>query len=241
MYVLRGDHLDALRKRPIVHFALQRRADADLNHSSRFDQAFQDRVIKDRAVGISLPEIPRPCVDVRIEVDQRRRALSFRQRSQQGQGHAVIAAQRDEVCDLTGLLLDALQAAGDVSQRDDEVADVGQMPGGWIDPMQRMLAVDQHPARLSNCRWSESRSRPVGRAKVIRNAGDTNRRIWIAAGGPEKRRRDREGCGLRHDDAELEGANRNTAAATAQVQSPRGAPSAAAAMERVSTMRSLIS
>ena len=62
----------------------------------------------------------------------------------------------------------------------------------------------------------------------------------VAALDAEKGRRDGVGRGHRHDWAGGS-ANRNTAAATAQVQSPLAAPSAAAVIDRLSTMRSLSS
>jgi hypothetical protein len=62
----------------------------------------------------------------------------------------MVATQYNEMLDLTGLLFDLRQAPGDVSQRDCEVADVGQTQSGWIDPVQRMIAVYQHPACLPN-------------------------------------------------------------------------------------------
>lgn len=107
--------------------------------------------------------------------------------------------------------------------------------------MQRMVAVDQHPARLPNRGWSEPGSDPIGRAEVEGNASDANRRAGVIAINPKECRRNSESCDAGHRYAELEDVNRNTAAATTQVQSPWGAPWAAAAIECVSTMRLLIS
>ncbi len=105
--------------------------------------------------------------------------------------------------------------------------------------MHRMVAVHQHPARLPYRRRAEPRAGPVGGADVEGNAGDADRRAGIMALDAEKRRRH----GERRDGSHRYGApgvNRNTAAATTQVQSPRGAPWAAATIECVSTMRLLI-
>ncbi len=49
-----------------------RRADADLDHAARFDQAFLDGVKEHRAVGERLTEIVGPGVDMGIEMHERR-------------------------------------------------------------------------------------------------------------------------------------------------------------------------
>src|SRR5258708_38898908 len=102
-----------------------------------------------------------------------------------------------------------------------------------------MRAVHQHPARLPDRRRAEPGAAAVGGAEIERNAGDTDRRVAIPAFDAEKCRRDGVGGRRRHGCCATGIAKRNTAAETAQVQSPLGAPSAAAVMERLSTMRSL--
>ena len=83
-------------------------------------------MIKHGAVCVSLAEILRPSVDVRIEMDHGGRRMPFRQRAKERQRDAMIAAKRDEVFDRGGLLLDRRQALGDVAERDREVADIRQ-------------------------------------------------------------------------------------------------------------------
>lgn len=107
--------------------------------------------------------------------------------------------------------------------------------------MQRMVAIHQHPARLANRRWSEPRPGPVGGAEIEWDAGDANRRAGIDAVDAEEGRRQSECWHPGHHYPELEGVNKNTAAATTQVQSPSGDPWAVTATECVSTMRLLIS
>src|SRR3984893_2179382 len=104
-----------------------------------------------------------------------------------------------------------------------------------------MRAIGQHPARLADRRWSEPGAAAVGGAEIERNAGDADRRAAIMARDAEECRRNRVGSRGRHEVPGRGSANRNTAAATAQVQSPPRAPSVAAVIERLSTMRSLIS
>ena len=142
-----------------------------------------------------------------------------------------------------GLLLDRRQALGDVAERDREVADIRQTGSGRIDPVQRMIAVHQHPAGLAYRGGSEPRPGPVGGAEVEGNARHANRRARIVAADAEEGRRnaERRDCGHRGcpESDSADGVNKNTATATTQVQSPRGAPVVAAAIECVSTMRLL--
>ena len=175
-----------------------------------------------------------------VEMDERHRAVPPRHRAQQRQRDPVIAAQRDEMREAVRGLLDPREARRDVAQREIEIADVGERQGGGIDPMDGMRAVDQHAARLPDRRRPEPRAAPVGGADIEGNAGDRDRRGAVAALDAEECRRDGVGRGYGHDCAGGS-AKRNTAAATAQVQSPLAAPSAAAVIDRLSTMRSLSS
>ena len=224
-----------------MNLARYRRADADLNHLVRHNEALLDGMVEDRGVSVSLPEIVGPGIDVRIEVNKRDRAAPFRQRAKERQRDAVVAAQRDEMLDLLRPLLDQRHAGDQVSEREREVADVGQWQLCRVDPMLRMFAVHQHPARLPHCAGSEPGAAAVGGAEVERNSGNADRRGGIAAAGAEECRRDRVGRHPGHGCVRGGAAKRNTAAATAQVQSPLAAPVAAAVTERLSTMRSLIS
>ena len=101
----------------------------------------------------------------------------------------MVAAERNEVLDPRGLLLDRGQALRNVAKRNREVADVGYRQRGWIDPVHRMVAVHQHPACLSNRGRSEAGPGPIGGAEVKGNAGDTNRHFGIVAVDPEEGRR----------------------------------------------------
>ena len=97
MRLLRGDDRDALCKRPVVDVALHRRANADLDHAARIDDAFVDRMIEHRAMRIGLAEIIGPCIDVGVEMDQRQRAASFRAGAQERQRDSMVAAKRYEM------------------------------------------------------------------------------------------------------------------------------------------------
>ena len=192
-------------------------------------------------MGVSLPEIVRPGIHMGVEVNEREHAAPFRQRAQQRQRDPVVAAERDQMLDRARLFLDPLEAAEEIAERDLEVADVGERESGRIDPVLRMRAVGQHPACLPDRRGSKARAAAVGGAEVERYAGDADRRGAIGARDAEKGRRNRIGGGDRHDAPAPGSWNRNTAAATTQVQSPPRTPSVAAVIDRLSTMRSLIS
>ncbi len=103
-----------------------------------------------------------------------------------------------------------------------------------------MRAVDEHAARLPDRRRPEPRTAAVRGADIEGNTRNRDRRGTVAALDAEECRRDGIGRRYGHDWAGGS-AKRNTAAATAQVQSPLAAPSAAAVIDRLSTMRSLSS
>ena len=73
MHVLCRDHGDAAAERPVVDIPLHRRADADLHGALRIDEAFLDRVEEHRAVRVTLSEIVGPSVDMRVEMNERKR------------------------------------------------------------------------------------------------------------------------------------------------------------------------
>ena len=198
-------------------------------------------MIEDRAVRLRLPEIVRPGVDMRVEVNERDRAVPLRECAQQRQRDAVIAAERDEMRDTGRLLLDQRQALGDIAERNGEIANIGERQRRRIDPMHRMIAIDQHAACLSDRRRTEARAGAIGGAEIEGNAGDADRRGRIVARDAEKARRNGEGGDAGHDWTESPALNKKTAAATTQVHSPRGAPTAAEAIDWVSTIRLLIS
>ncbi len=196
MHVLRAHHRDAARQCPVVHRALHRRSQADLDHSPRLDQPFLDGVIEHRAVRIGLTEIVGPGVHVRIEVDERRRSLCrapFFQRAQQRQRDAVLAAERHQVPDRTRLFLDAREARRDVAQRDRKIADIRDRQGRGVDPVSGMIAVDQHAARVPDRAGPEARAAAIGGADVERDPGDADLSRGVATADPEERRRDGKG------------------------------------------------
>ena len=233
-----GDDGDAAPGRPVVDLAPHRRADADLDHPARLDQPFFDGVVEHRTVAVALSERVGPGIDMGIEVDERCRPVAPAQRAQQRQGDAVVAAQRDQVREPGGGFLDQRQAGRNVPQREAEIADVGERQRRRIDPVVGMRAVHQHPAGGADGRRTEPGAAAVGGAEIERNPGDADRRVALAARDAEERRRD--GVGGRRRHGATEGmAKRNTAAETAQVQSPVAAPSAEAVIDRLSTMRSL--
>ena len=125
-------------------------------------------------MGIDLAEIFRPGVDMRIEMDQRRRAALLGERAEQRKGDAVLAAERDQMIHARCLLLNQREAFRNVAQRDCEVTDVGHRQRGRVDPPMGVVAVDQHAARLSNCGGAETRSAPIGDADIQRDSGDAN-------------------------------------------------------------------
>src|SRR5262249_26625088 len=163
--------------------------------------------------------------------------------AQQRQGNAVVAAERNQVPDLLRLCLDQGHAGRNVAESGGEIADIGELNRGGVNPVQRMGAVHQHAAGDPDGRRPEPGAASVGGADVEWNPGDAVARRGIAAAGAEKTCRNRVGRGTRHGASATSfavgAAKRNTAAATAQVQSRLDAPSANAVMERLSTRRSL--
>ena len=136
---------------------------------------------------------------MRVEMHQRERAAEpRRQRAQQRQGDAMLAAQRQQMLDARRLLLDALQAGRDVAERDGEIADVGKVERCRLDPELRMVAVGQHAAGAADRLRPVARAGAVGRADVQRNAGDDIVGVAIGAGDGQEVRRCGEGGGVGH-------------------------------------------
>src|ERR1700730_2881789 len=86
------------------------------------------------------------------------------------------------------LLLDLRERPGDVAMRDSEIADIGKVESFDLGPGCRMVPIDQHAARLADCRWPEARPGPVGGAEIKRNSGDADRRVCARILDAEKRR-----------------------------------------------------
>jgi arginase family enzyme len=123
-----------------------------------------------------------------IEMHQRQRPVARRQRAQQPEGHGMVAAERNDVVERPRLRLDRRQRAGDVAVGEAKIADIGDVAVGRLRPGDRLVAVNQHAARLADRGRAKARARPVRGAEVMGNAGDADRRPGIAAFDPEKAR-----------------------------------------------------
>ena len=149
-------------------------------------------MIEDRAVREGLPKILWPRIHMGIEMDQSGGTVPLGQGAKQWQRDAVVAAKCDEVLNTGSLVLDLREACRDLAQRNREVADVRQWQEYWIDPMRRMGAVHQHATCLTDRSRPKSGSRTIGRAEVVGNACDTNRRTGVMTINPEESGRQRE-------------------------------------------------
>src|SRR5258708_40121032 len=94
-----------------------------------------------------MPESAGGCIEWGVEMGEGGRAMPARQSAQQRQGHAVVAAERNQVPDLVRLSLDQRQAGRNVAESGGEIADVGDLNRSWINPVPRMRAIHQHAAR----------------------------------------------------------------------------------------------
>ena len=72
------------------------------------------------------------------------------------------------------LLLDGRQAFWNVAERDGQVADIGELQSPRIDPMNGMIAIEQHAAGLADRRRAEPRPAPNGDADIERNSRDAD-------------------------------------------------------------------
>src|SRR5689334_17637 len=108
----------------------------------------------------------------------------------------MIAAERDEMRDADRLLLEQREAPRDVAQGQREIADVGEVQPGGIDPGAWMFAVDEHVARLANGSGPEARTAAIGRADVEGRASYAIGRLPIGARHTQESRRQRV-CGNR--------------------------------------------
>ena len=107
-----------------------------------------------------------------------------RQRPQDRQRDAVLAAQRDKVADPAGLGFNRRQAARNVAKRQREVATIRHAKVGGRDPMLRVLAVRQHPAGTPYRRRTVARAGAVGGADVHRDARDNIIGFSVGAATP---------------------------------------------------------
>src|SRR5438132_2474591 len=98
------------------------------------------------------------------------------------------------------LCLDLGERARDVAMRDAEIADIGEIHCLDLGPGCRMIAIDQHPARLADCRRPEACPGPVRGAEIEWYPGDAECRVGAHAldaeeAWPRSKSRDR-GHGL---------------------------------------------
>ena len=168
--------------------AIHRRADADLHGMARIDEAFPDRVVERRAMPKALAIALRPGVDMRVEMNERQGPTSRGQRAQQPERDGVIAAERDQMVERPRLRLDRRERTGDVAVGNRKIADIGDVLSGRRRPGDRVVAIDQHAARLADRRRPKPGAGPVRGAEIEGDAGDANRRSGIIALDPEKAR-----------------------------------------------------
>ena len=149
----------------------------------------------------------------------------------------MVAAQRQQVIDRRGLLLDQPDGVGDVAERDREIADVRQRQRGRIDAPVGMVAVGEHAARLADGPRPEAGAGTVGGAEIEGDAGDAEFGVAVVTADAEEGRRHGEGRGIGHGGH----VKRKTAAAMAQVQRPDLSPSEAAVSDVLPMMSWLVS
>ena len=73
----------------------------------------------------------------------------------------MIAAERDQVPKRSRLRLDLGESAFDIAVGDPDIPDIGDIEVLHVGPRGRVIAVDEHAARLADCRRPEPRSGPV--------------------------------------------------------------------------------
>ena len=104
----------------------------------------------------------------------------------------MVAAERDQMLERRRLRLDLGQAAENVAVGETEIADIREIQRRRVPPVRRMVAIDQHAARLADRGRTEPGARPVRGAEIEGNAGDANRGVGVAALDAEKSRRERQ-------------------------------------------------
>jgi hypothetical protein len=186
--ILGSNDRHALVHGPIEDVAMQRRANADLDHMVRVDKAFLDRVVERRTVPPDETEALGPGVDMSVEMHEPQRALAPRQGAQQRKRDRVIAAKCHQVRERRRLFLDLCERACDVAMCNPEITDIGNIQPLDRGPRGRMIAVDQHPARLADRRRPKPRPGPVRGTKIERNPGNADRCFGARALDAEKAR-----------------------------------------------------
>ncbi len=148
----------------------------------------------------------------------------------------MVAAERDQMLVIRGLLLDQREAFANVAERDVEIADIGNRQRGGIDPPMRMIAVDQHAACLRGSRQARSAHRCDWWCRCRTGCRQCERGV-VGCGRVMARKL---GGSAKVGTVAISAAKRNTAAATAQVQRPASSPTAAAVIEVLPKMRLLV-
>ena len=113
----------------------------------------------------------------------------------------MLSAQRQQVADTGGLLLDALQAGGDVAERGGKSPISARSSVAGSIQKRGMVAVGQHAAGAPDRLRPVARAGAVGRADVQRDAGDDVVGIAIGARDGQEVRRCGEGWEVGHGTA----------------------------------------
>ena len=170
-------------------------ADADVGGAVQGEDALLGRAPERRAVRVGSAKVGVPGVEVRVEVDQRDRAVPRRGGAQQRQRDRVVPADRDQVVHgaeqgaRPGLhLADGLPQVERVRA---EVPGVGDLMPGPRRHVQSRMVGPQQLGPGPDRRRAEPRTRPVRHAGVERDARDGHR------GGTDvgQPRQPREGVG----------------------------------------------
>ena len=94
----------------------------------------------------------------------------------------------DATATRNALTADGWLRTGDVAVGNRKIADIGDVLSGRRRPGDRVVAIDQHAARLADRRRPEAGAGPVRGPEIEGDPGDANRRRGIIALDPEKAR-----------------------------------------------------
>jgi hypothetical protein len=150
-------------------------------------------------MGEALAEIVLRRVEMRVDMhDADRLPDPLHQGAQQGEGHAVLAPEGEQVVQPGRLFLDAGEACLDIAQRDLELAEVGQVERGRVHAGIGMAPIRQHPRGGSDGARPVPRPGAVGGADIHRHAGDAELRRPVMQAGAEEGVGGGEGDGRDH-------------------------------------------
>ena len=142
-----GDRVEPqLARRVDVRRAVERAAHAGLHRRVRVDQPLLDRALEHGAMEVAGAVVRLPDVGVRVEVDERQRAVHGRRRAQLAQHHRVVAAQAER------------RHAGGVHGRQEV-----------LDPAQRLLVVAGHGRRVAVVDHREALGHVDAEERVVRS------------------------------------------------------------------------